>query len=184
MTAFCRGAIHMELMDLPGRRYYPARVIFGFMLSKGGCTFITCFWREGCKCALAVQWVLCDCTLCKQKRETDHKRKRWAGRLHFDKEMSNRFGHVLLLCRVISIRSLFPSPMTTWGLYTFCAELPKTNCEHMTPIISIYPGESVEHNWASRQARVAGVGGGSQRRGECSSWSVLQIAFLIGADVE
>lgn len=35
----------------------------------------------------------------------------------------------------------------------FHVGVPQTNCEHMTPIISIYPGESVEHNWASTGER-------------------------------
>lgn len=50
----------------------------------------------------------------------------------------------------------------------------------MTPIISVYAPESVEHNWAS--ARVAGLG--RPRRGHCSSGSAVQIATLIRTDTE
>lgn len=74
----------MRLMDLPGLLCYPARVTCGFMLSEGGCTYITCF-RET---VASVHWVLNEScgrvTSVEGGKKEGHimKKKNWTGCSH------------------------------------------------------------------------------------------------------
>lgn len=145
------------------------------LCSKACCTYIMCF--------RATHVSVCCVWRCNTSSTEE---KQWNVINKMDRWVLRGLGKILTKCVSLCHLSQPPSSQAPWlheDYKCFMSVCLKPTASIWLPLSPFIP----ESQWSTTgppQARGPGVGAGTQRRRECCSWSVLQIAFLIQADTE